>query len=341
MNLKGLKAFARAATMAGLLVASLPPGAAQAQDKTYAMKIATVTLNASPDLYARNYAAAIEKESGGRIKPEVYPASQLGSAPRQIEGTQFGAIQAVVLPPEFFVGVDGRFEVLAAPGLVNTLPQAQKVAADPEVMKLMLGLGAEKGLHGVGLFGGEMNELLSKTPIRHLADFKGKKLRIFASDFQSVAFQRLGATPVAMSPGDVMAAIQQGTLDGAAAGVQLLAGMHFNDAAKYITVTNHCAIFIIAEVSKKWYESLPADLQQVVDRVGTSESVAINPQALEITAKARTTWLNAGGELIDLPADEQAQMLSTLASVGEDVSKANPALAAAYKVVTDAAQRTR
>ena len=343
MNLAGRKALARAAAVTGLLVASLALTlvAARAQDKTYVMKIATVTLNAAPDLYARNYAAAIEKESGGRIKPEVYPASQLGTAPRQIEGTQFGAIQAVVLPPEFFVGVDERFEVLAAPGLVNALPHAQKVAADPAVMKLMLGLGAEKGLRGVGLFGGEMNELLSKTPIRHLADFKGKKLRIFASEFQSVAFQRLGATPVAMSPGDVMAAIQQGALDGASAGVQLLAGMHFNDAAKYITMTNHCAIFIIAEVSKKWYESLPADLQQAVDRAGASESVAINPQALEITAKARKTWLDAGGELIDLPADEQAQMLKTLASVGEDVSKANPALADAYKVVTDAAQRTR
>ena len=56
-----------------------------------------------------------------------------------------------------------------------------------------------------------------------------------------------------------MAAIQQGTLDGASAGVQLLAGMHFNDAAKYITMTNHCVIFIIAEVSKKWYELLPVD----------------------------------------------------------------------------------
>jgi TRAP-type C4-dicarboxylate transport system substrate-binding protein len=74
------------------------------------MKITTPTLNASPDTYARNYAAAIEQESRGRIKAEVYPASQLGSIPRQIEGTQFGAIQCAVIPPEFFVGVDERFE---------------------------------------------------------------------------------------------------------------------------------------------------------------------------------------------------------------------------------------
>ena len=238
---------------------------------------------------------------GGRIKPEVYPASQLGSTPRQIEGTQFGAIQAVVLPPEFFVGVDERFAVLAAPGLVSTLAQAQKVAADPAVMKLMLGLGADKGLHGVGLFGGEMNEgCRRKPPNRHLADFKGKKLRIFAF---GLPVGRVSAARCDAG-GDVAwrrdgRASSRARSTAPSAGVQLLAGMHFNDAAKYITMT-HCVIFIIAEVSKKWYELLPVDLQQVVDRVGAAQSVAINPQALEITAKARKSWRTR--RRIDRPA---------------------------------------
>src|SRR5579862_5353004 len=144
----------------------------RAEDKTYAMKITAPTQNASPDTYARNYAAAVEKASGGRIKAEVYPASQLGSIPRQIEGTQFGAIQCAVIPPEFFVGVDERFEVLAAPGLVSSVAQAQRMATDPQVQKLMLGLGADKGLRGVGLLLGEPNQIVSKTPIRHLDDLK-------------------------------------------------------------------------------------------------------------------------------------------------------------------------
>ena len=94
-------------------------GAAQAQDKIYTMKISLPTLNDPSYFFAKNYAAALEKDSGGRIKPEIYPASQLGAIPRQIEGTQFGAIQCAVIPPEFFVGVDERFELMAAPGLVR------------------------------------------------------------------------------------------------------------------------------------------------------------------------------------------------------------------------------
>ena len=48
-----------------------------------------------------------------------------------------------------------------------------------------------------------------------------------------------------------------------------------------------------------------------------------------------------GGELIDLPADENATMMKTLSTVGADVSKSKPQLAAAHKIVTDAAARTR
>jgi TRAP-type C4-dicarboxylate transport system substrate-binding protein len=329
------------AAIASALLFALAPGAAQAQQKTFVMKITTPTLNAAPDLFAKDFGAAVEKESGGRIKAEVYPASQLGSIPRQIEGTQFGSIQCAVIPPEFFAGVDERFEVLAAPGLVSSVELGQRLAADPAVLKLMLGLGADKGLHGVGLFIAEPSEVVAKIAIRHLADFKGKKLRIFASDFQKVAFQRLGATPVAMSPGDVMPALQQGALDGAVAGVQLLAGMHFNDAAKYITMTDHSAIFLVVECSKKWYEALPADLQQIIARNGSSESLAINPQAVEITNAARKRWVDGGGELIDLPADEHAQLLKTLASVGEDVAKSKPRVQEAYQIVTEAAQRLK
>jgi TRAP-type transport system periplasmic protein len=265
----------------------------------------------------------------------------LGSIPRQIEGTQFGAIQAANIPPEFFVGVDERFEVMAAPGMVDSMEHGQRDAADPAVLKLMLGLGAEKGLHGVGLYIAQPSCIISKAPIRHLADFKGKKIRIFASQFQTVALERLGATPVAMTLADVLPALQQGAIDGAVAGIGVFVNMHFHDAAKYVTETNQPAIFIILEISQKWYDSLPKDLQEIVDRDGRSESLAINAPALKMYGEQRKAWIANGGELISLPADEQATMMKTLGSVGEDVSKSNPGLHEAYTVVTNAAKRTR
>jgi TRAP-type transport system periplasmic protein len=334
--------LAQAVFAAGALVVSLGlgAGAASAQDKTYVMKVTLPTINDTPHLFAKNFAAAVERDSGGRIKSEVYPASQLGSIPRQIEGTQFGAIQVASIPPEFFVGVDERFEVMAAPGLVDSLEHGERVADDPAVRKLMFGLGADKGLHGVGLMMAQPSCVISKAPLRHLADFKGKKIRVFASKFQTEAFDRLGATPVAMTLGDVLPAIQQGAIDGAIAGIGVFYNMHFRDAAQYVTETNQPGIFIILEVSQKWYDSLPKDLQEIVDRDGIAESVAINAPAVKMYQEQRKGWTDVGGELISLPPEEQASMMHTLASVGDDVSKSKPALHDAYEIVTDAAKRT-
>ena len=164
--------FFGCAGVAATVMLSLTLGAAQAQDKTYVMKISLPTINDPSHLFAKNYAAAIERDSGGRIKPEIYPASQLGAIPRQIEGTQFGAIQCAIIPPEFFVGVDERFELMAAPGLVDSVEHAHRLTLDPATLKLILSLGADKGLHGAGLFLNGMSSVIAKKPIRHVVDFK-------------------------------------------------------------------------------------------------------------------------------------------------------------------------
>jgi TRAP-type transport system periplasmic protein len=336
-------AVMRGARLCGALVLTLalPVGVAQAQTESYVMKFSTPTVNDVPDQFSTLLGTALEKDSGGRIKPQYFPASQLGTMPRQIEGAQFGSIQCVVIPPEFFSGVDARFGVMAAPGLVDSQAHGQRIAADPAVLKLMLSLGADKGLHGVGLFMAEPSELLTKTGVRQLGDFRGKKIRIFASQFQSVGLERLGATPVAMSLGDVLPAIQQGAIDGAISGVGPYTHMHFIDAAKYITLTNQPAIFIIAEVSKKWYDALPTDLQALIDRDAAAAAIAVNPWAADFRKKNELLWTSSGGELITLPADQQASMMTTLASVGGDVSRAKPELAAAYKIVADTAMRLK
>jgi len=304
---RGLVTWAAAVGGVFMLSLAVTLGPCAADDKTYVMKIALATLDDVLHQYAKNYAAAVEKDSGGRIKAEIYPASQLGSIERQAQAVQFGAIQCQIVAPEFLVGIDERFEVLAAPGLVTSTADGQRVAADPAVLKLILGLGADKGLHGAGLFMNSQSAVIARTPIRH----------------------------------GVLPALQDNALDGAVSSIAVFSSMHYQLAAKYVTETGQPAIFGIAEVSKKWYDSLPTDLQQIVDKDAASESMAINSQAVEINDGARKAWIDGGGELISLPADEQSAMLKTLASVGEDVSKTKPQLSAAYRLVTEAAQRRR
>ncbi len=343
MNLTGKGFVAQAAAAGCTIVMSLmlSLGAALAQDKTYTMKITLPTLNDPSHAFAKAYAEALEKDSGGRIKAQIFPASQLGSIPRQIEGTQFGSIQCALIPPEFFVGVDERFEIMAAPGLIGSIDHGQRLAADPTARKLMLSLGANKGLHGVAMYMNAPSSVISKTPIRHLADFKGKKIRVLASPFQMEPIAKLGATPVAMTLADVVPAMQQGTIDGAVGGIVVWTPMHFNDAAKYVTETGQPAVFVMVEVNKEWYDSLPPGLQKIVDDDATAQQTAIAPVASDIVSKSRKGWTDNGGELIDLPPDEQAEMMKTFSATVAQVAEGKPSLNEAYKIVSEAAQRTK
>jgi len=117
--------------------------------------------------------------------------------------------------------------------------------------------------------------------------------------------------------------------------------MHFQDAAKYVTEIGQPAIFLIIETSKRWFEALPKDLQEIVDRDAAAAAAALSPTTATLYDNARKSWTDNGGELISFPADEQAAMMKTLAGVGEDVAKTKPQLYDAFKVVSEAAKRTR
>jgi TRAP-type C4-dicarboxylate transport system substrate-binding protein len=113
------------------------------------------------------------------------------------------------------------------------------------------------------------------------------------------------------------------------------------DAEKFVTQTGQPAIFIVAEVNKKWFESLPKDLQQIIEKDAAEQSAAVNPPMVDEIRESNARFTANGGELITLPPAEQTQMMNIISSVAADVSSRNAALAQAYKIVADAAARTR
>ncbi len=334
----------RRALLAGAASALALPAvlatARAADNKTYVMKLGTATINEAQHQWCRWFVAMVEKDSGGRIKGEIYPASQLGPIPREIEGVQFGAIQGYIGPPEFLVGVDARYEVMSAPGLVADMAHGIRVAQDPQMQKMMFSFGAQKGIHGVALWVSQPSSIISRTPIRHLADIRGKKLRVLAADMQQEMLRRLGASPVAMTLGDVLPAIQQGTIDGAVLATTVDATMKMYDAAKYITETGQPFIFSMAFISKKWYAALPKDLQAIIDADALKAATQVNPWASDFYEKQRKAW-SEHGELISLPAAEQAQMMKDIAAVGAEVAKRKPGLDQAYDTFVEVAKRTQ
>jgi TRAP-type transport system periplasmic protein len=329
------------AAVALAMLLALPPGAQAQGGKTFVMKLSTATINDTQHEWLRRFAAAVEKDSGGRIKGEIYPASQLGSIPRQIEGVQFGSIQAWIGPPEFLVGVDERYEALSAPGLFSSMDQDVRVISDPAVRDLLLGLGGNKGLIGVGIAPIGPSSIASRKPFRRLAEFKGLKIRVLASPFQLEMIKRMDASPVAMTLADVLPALQQGAIDAALATITVYTTMQYQDAAKYVVESDQPYLNSIIVMSRKWLDTLPPDLQKIVRDDAQTVSKEIVPFVQDFFAKQRRIWTEKGGELLSLPEADQTAMTEKVSGIGFDLSKSKPELGDAVKTVFESAKRNK
>jgi TRAP-type C4-dicarboxylate transport system substrate-binding protein len=217
----------------------------------YTLKIGNATINDVQHEWQKRWGARVEKRSAGKIKVEIYPASQLGSIPRMIEGLQLGTLEAWIGPPEFVVGHDVRFQALGAPGLFTDMEHAYRVLADPKFRETVLGLGEAKGMKGVSILVYGPTSYATRKPIRKLDDFKGLKIRVFASPMQTLVLSRLGATAAPMPLDEVFPALQRGAIDGNRTGITIFTTFKYYDILKTVTETHDAMITSIAMVSKQ------------------------------------------------------------------------------------------
>ena len=305
------------------------------------MKLGTPTLNDGQHEFLKRLAAAVDKDSGGRIKGEVYPASQLGPIPREIEAVQLGAIAGFVSPAEFLEGVDPRFQVLSAPGLFKDMDHVGRVVKDAEFRKEFFKVGATRGLRVSAVFLSGPTAVNSRSPVHHIADLKGMKLRVLASPIQMEPLKALGATPVPLPLGDVLPALQQGAIDGVLAVLPVLSAMHFYDSAKYITETDLSYAVSTFVMSKSWLDKLPPDLQKIVTDDAVRIGDGMHPWVVDFYNAQKKVWAAAGGQVLTLDSKERAATLASLAPVATRVVDAKPAVKTMYDVLVGAAKRTQ
>jgi TRAP-type transport system periplasmic protein len=305
------------------------------------MKIGTATINDVQHEYAKRFAERVTKQTGGKIKVEVYPAEQLGSNPRMIEGLSLGTVEGLVGPPEFMVGVDPRFQILGAPGLVKDIAHAVRLASDPQFRNALFGFGEAKGIKGVGLVTYGPNTYATRKPVRSVADFKGLKIRIFASPMHTLAMQHLGATGVPMIPSEALQAIASGAIDGNRTGMTLFVAFKYYDVVKYATqVEGDAFIFSEFAVGKSWFDKLPKDEQKLLLDTAVAVEPGLNDFTIDLNRKAEAAWKEHGAELIHITGADQAEFEKRMRSVGEDVVKQNPRIKEAYELMVERAKAT-
>ncbi len=319
-------AFAIASIAASTIVTS-----AYAAD--YNMKIGFATFKDVQHQWSSWMKEELEKKSKGRIKVDLFPKSQLGAVPRQIEGVRLGTQQAFVAPADFFAGVDARYGAFSIPTLFKNKQHAAKVIVDPELNKEILALGADKGMRTGAIFTHSTAHYLAKDPIRKLSDFKGKKLRVNATAAEREKMRIFGASAIPMPLSEVVPALQRGVIDGTMSGTVVYVIFKFNRISKVLSRTDDTLIISTAMLSPTWLKSLPSDLRNIV--VSTSAELQTKTSAFsdENENAMIAKWKSNGGSLVTLPNEDLSKIRTLLSGVGDKVTKGDAKLYAFYQKI--------
>lgn len=327
-----------ACAVAGAVALGLAPPAAA---KTLIKIGHPLTAKSGLQQWAEFFKEGIEKRAGADIEVKIFPSSQLGAIPRMIEGTQLGTIEMVTIPPGFFTGIDQRYSIMAAPAVFADIAHGHRVVHDPEFKEMFWHIGDDKGLKMASMTCDAPSDYATVKPIRRIEDFKGRKLRVFGSKFEIETLRRLGATGVPMPLSEVIPAIQQKVIDGNKAAITVFLPFGYQNVAKYVLRAKESVICLNRMVSKQWFDKLPAGQQTAI----MDEAAKTDDRVLEFNQKLVAgmyeTWTKTGGELIDLPPEDQKELERRLEGVGKAVLEGQPQVLAAYNVMKKVADRLR
>ena len=332
------------AVLAGGAVAALAlqTGTAHAQKKYY-IKIGMATVNDPQERWGEKIGKELEKRSGGRLTYRVFPLSQLGKIPRQVEGIQLGTQEMFLTPPGFFVGVNQAFMVPDAPGVYDNHSHAHASLTDPEFHDTFLALAENKGVLGAGLIIYEGTAIASTKPIRRPEDIAGMKIRVLATPMERAVPAAWGGTGVPIPFTEVVPALQRGVVDACRSSIVAMNGLKFQTVTKYATVLSGGYIPTATWVSKVWANKLPADLRKMVLSVPSELEDSVSQEVVTLVESTRQAWRDVGVEIIKFSPADQKRYLAKLRPLGDKflAQHKNPQVREIYQLFRKVVEKHR
>jgi TRAP-type C4-dicarboxylate transport system substrate-binding protein len=251
-----------------------------------------------------------EKESGGRLKFEIYPNGQLVGPPNR----QFDAARNGITDIAWCLhGVTpGRYQMTELANLPFTWPSQ---GADlPEMGNRMTELAPKyfaaehQGLHILFMNMANPVVIYSKTPIKTLDDFKGKKIR-YASITNKFFLEALGAVPLLVPPQEAQDALAKGVVDGA--GFPHEAGFAYDlvSVSPYSVDPPLASATFALVMNPDKYKSLPPDLRAILDKEsGVAGAMSFGKAWQDFEKFARETEVKKGLQINALSPADVAKM---------------------------------
>lgn len=209
------------------------------------------------------WARKVEKESGGKLKIQLYGSMQLGGKAADVyDQVKNGVVDLGWTLPGYKAGL---FPIASA----FELPFIGATAriTSPAVNAFLEKYGRKEwgDVHAIVFHSAGVSVIHTRTKkLDKLADFKGLKIRT-PSRISSAALAALGATPVPIPSLKVTEALMRDVVDGAVLPWSISRAIRMIDVAKYHVETNLHEPILALLMNKQSYNKLPSDLKKVID----------------------------------------------------------------------------
>jgi len=244
---------------------------------------------------ATRFKELAEQRTGGKVKVEVYPNSQLYKDKEEMEALQLGSVQMLAPSLSKFGPLGAKeFEVFDLPFLFKDTTAFRGVT-EGQLGKDLFAKLEPKGIKGLAYWDNGFHIMSANRPLHHVADFKGLKMRIQSSKVLDAQMRALGAIPQVMAFSELYQALQSGVVDGTEGTPSNFYTQKIFEVQKHMSLSNHGHLAYAAIVNKKFWDGLPADIR------GT----------LEGCMKDATTYANA------IAATENTQSLEKIRASGK------------------------
>ncbi len=279
-----------------------------------------------PHQIFEEFAQRVSERSNGKLTIEPLAVGAVVSSTESLDAVSAGILQAHHSGPAYFTGKDAAFALLSDPqGGFETPEQMRQWMDNGGGLDLARELYAGYNVFFVGGVWYGAESLVSKKPIRKLADFKGVKLRAPQGIGQDI-FQILGAAPVNLPGSEVYTALERGVVDASDWGtLSMNQDLGYHKLAPYpIYPGYHSMPMADFAVNINVWNALPDDLKALVEEevgIFATEMIKRNRAADEaIVAKAD----ELGFEVVDLPTAERRKFREIAQGVWQEYAARSP-----------------
>lgn len=286
--------------------------------ETYVIKVGHI----APDdhsytLGLNAFAEAVEEATDGRVKFEIYGNGTLGGERDVVEQVQLGALDMTLVTAGPVGNFVDKFSVLEMPFLFRDLDHVYKTL-DGEVGEELTQLLDEAGFKTLGIWENGFRHILNnKKPIVSPEDMKGLKMRSVENDIYISTFQALGSDPTPIAFPELYSSFSQGVVDGS----DLSYGVTYT--TKMYEVQSHLSevgVYYAAApllMNKDLFDSLPADIQQVLVEKGEEFKVIQRQMNQDLEKEQKEELINLGLEIIERDQIDIAEFQKAVESVYE------------------------